>query len=898
MKLFAYYALHSFKNQIKKLLKTWVLIFLLACMVLGGLIGFGAAKLSDASEESDAAVEEMAGEDLDAEEAAPEETEEENPVLSRTGLDLTELIELIAGGVILALFIFEIVSADKNGSKIFLPADVNLLFASPMQPQSVLMFRLATQLGVALAASIYLVFQIPNLMFNVGLSGWAALAIIFTWCFTIATGKLIQVLLYTLSSTKPGLKPWLRRGVYLFLALVLAGYALYWKQSGLGYLPAAAGFFNHPVTRWIPLWGWLKGFCLFAVEGNLVLALVCLALVILGGAALGWLIWHVKADFYEDAMAKSEETAELLERVQSEKSTGIVRLRKKDRSERLKRDGLNRGAGANVYFYKSLYNRFRFAHLGFFTKTMETYLAAAVGVSLLCRFVLQTESLVPVALALAGLSFFRSLGKPLDQDTSMDYFLLIPESTWAKLFWSLMGGTVNCLLDLLPGMVVAVILLHASPLLALAWVLFIVSIDFYATIVGTFIDLSVPVSAGKTVKQIVQVMFVYFGLLPDAALIAIGLVMDNLAPFAIGAALLNLALGMIFFALAPLFIDPRGGKAVGLAGERGVDLAAAKKQFSRMGLGVAVVLFLGSILQIIVLGLLSALGPDLQSQEWVIWVATFAPIYLVSVPLGLLVLKKVPARTLPRQTLGLGRYLVIFIICIFMMYAGNLVGVAITSLLQSLLGLAAVNPVANYALSDSVVWKVLVMVILAPVIEEFIFRKQLIDRMNPYGEKLAVITSAVLFGLFHGNLSQLFYAFALGLVFGYVYLRTGRLRYSIGLHMLINLLGSVVGPALLELADGPAVEALDSLDFSAGLDLSSLVTPGSIALGVYVLVMIALAIAGLVLMILRSRQVVFQPAPLELPKGSRFKTVWLNGGMLLLLAGTLALIVLSAIGGV
>ena len=898
MKLFAYYALHSFKNQIKKLLKTWVLIFLLACMVLGGLIGFGAAKLSEASEESAAAVEDMAGEDLDEGSLDAGEVSEENGFLSRTGLDLTDLIELIAGAVILALFIFEIVSADKNGSKIFLPADVNLLFASPMQPQSVLMFRLATQLGAALAASIYLVFQLPNLMFNVGLSGWAALAIIFTWCFTIAIGKLIQVLLYTLSSTRPGLKPWLRRGVYLLLALLLAGYALYWKQSGLGYLPAAVGLFNHPVTRWIPLWGWLKGFCLFAVEGNLVLTLVCLALVILGGGALAWLIWHVQADFYEDAMAQSEETAELLERARSEKSTGIVRLRKKERSERLKRDGLNRGAGANVYFYKSLYNRFRFAHLGFFTKTMETYLASALGVSLLCRLVLHTDSLIPVALTLAGLSFFRSLGNPLAQDTRMDYFLLIPESTWAKLFWSLMGGTVNCLLDLLPGMALAVILLQANPLLALAWILFIVSIDFYATTVGTFIDLSVPVSAGKTVKQIVQVMFVYFGLLPDVALIAIGLVVDRLAPFAIGAALLNLALGLIFFALAPLFIDPRGGKAVGYAGDSGVDVSEAKKQFSRMGLGVAVVLFLGSVLQILALALLPALGLDLQSPEWVIWVATFAPIYLVSVPLGLLVLKKVPARSPTRQTLGLGRWIVVFIICIFMMYAGNLVGVLITSLLGSLLGVEAVNPVAGYALSGSLVWKVLVMVILAPVIEEFIFRKQLIDRMNPYGEKLAVITSAVMFGLFHGNLSQLFYAFALGLVFGYVYLRTGRLRYSIGLHMFINLLGSVVGPALLELADGSSLEALDSLDFSAGFDPSSLLTPGNLALGAYVLAMLVLAIAGLVLLILRSRQVVFQPAPLELPKGSGFKTVWLNGGMLLLLAGTLALIVLSVLGGV
>ena len=39
MRLFAYYALHSFKNQLKKLLKTWVLIFLAVCVAFGVMVG-------------------------------------------------------------------------------------------------------------------------------------------------------------------------------------------------------------------------------------------------------------------------------------------------------------------------------------------------------------------------------------------------------------------------------------------------------------------------------------------------------------------------------------------------------------------------------------------------------------------------------------------------------------------------------------------------------------------------------------------------------------------------------------------------------------------------------------------------------------------------------------------
>ena len=57
MRLFGYYAWHSFINQLRKLFKTWVLIFLVACMAIGALIGVGAAMLDDAAGEDEEIVE-------------------------------------------------------------------------------------------------------------------------------------------------------------------------------------------------------------------------------------------------------------------------------------------------------------------------------------------------------------------------------------------------------------------------------------------------------------------------------------------------------------------------------------------------------------------------------------------------------------------------------------------------------------------------------------------------------------------------------------------------------------------------------------------------------------------------------------------------------------------------
>lgn len=876
MRLFGYYAWHSFVNQLRKLFKTWVLIFLVICMAVGALIGVGAAMLDDASGEDEEIVE-------------SEIIEEEPGTIEKLGIEPEEIVELVVGGIILVVFVFQAISADKNGSKIFLPADVNLLFSSPMKPQSVLLFRLMTQLGTSILASVYLLFQLPNLVLNLGLSIWVALAMIATWCLTIVIGKLLQILLYIVCSTNVKLKSHLRNGIYVFLLVIAGAYLLYWKTSGEHYMVAATGFFNGSVSRFIPLWGWLKGFCMFAIEGNIVGLLVSFAAIVVGGSLLTYIIWHIKADFYEDAMAKSEETAELLAAAQSAKGGVTVIRRKKDRSDKLHRDGMRHGSGANVFFHKAMYNRFRFAHLGIFTKTSETYLVAAIGTAVLCRFVIQTNGLIPIILTLGALTFFRAMGNPLEQDTQMDHFLLIPESTWHKLFWSLLGGTANCFLDLLPAVIVSALLLGENVLLALAWLPLIVSVDFFATTVGAFIGFSVPVSAGKMVKQLVQIMFIYFGLLPDVAIMAVGLTFDQPVLAAIGCTVINVLLGLVFFFLSPLFLEPKDGKKYAPEKPFTGDLKKAKNHFSKLGIGTFAILGIGTVTQLLLIYVVNSTLPQVMEHSWGMWLLTFAPLYLIAVPIGLLLLRKVPAKPLEKHDLKPSRYIVTVIICIFMMYAGNILGTIITALLQLLPGVSAGNPILSYATDNALLPKVLFMVILAPVIEEYIFRKQLIDRMHIYGEKLAVVTSALMFGLFHGNLSQLFYAFALGLVFGYVYLKTGKLRYSIGLHMLINLIGSVIGPLFLE-----KIAVLDTMET---LDLATLepIMPWLIGFGAYVLVLIGLAVSGLVLLCINKRRVSFALAEMELPKKSRFKTVYMNVGMILLAVGCIALIVASVI---
>ena len=82
---------------------------------------------------------------------------------------------------------------------------------------------------------------------------------------------------------------------------------------------------------------------------------------------------------------------------------------------------------------------------------------------------------------------------------------------------------------------------------------------------------------------------------------------------------------------------------------------------------------------------------------------------------------------------------------------------------------------------------VLVSVIFAPIFEELICRGIVLESFRAkYGVFAAWIWSSIFFGLIHGHLTAMFSAAILGLVLGYVYLRSNSIFSVIILHALNN----------------------------------------------------------------------------------------------------------------
>jgi len=92
----------------------------------------------------------------------------------------------------------------------------------------------------------------------------------------------------------------------------------------------------------------------------------------------------------------------------------------------------------------------------------------------------------------------------------------------------------------------------------------------------------------------------------------------------------------------------------------------------------------------------------------------------------------------------------------------------------------------------SIIGMVFMLVVIAPVFEEFWVRGIMYDALKPYGAGIAIVISSLLFGLMHGSLYMLFYTTAAGFALGYIRYATDSLLIVTILHAIINAISAGV----------------------------------------------------------------------------------------------------------
>lgn len=308
-----------------------------------------------------------------------------------------------------------------------------------------------------------------------------------------------------------------------------------------------------------------------------------------------------------------------------------------------------------------------------------------------------------------------------------------------------------------------------------------------------------------------------------------------------------------------------------------------RKHFSKLGL----ILFLGTLLiygvQILALTIAKKI-PFIAENESLSFLMTMLPMYIIAFPIIFSMLKKVPSQTdFEQKKMKPLHLFVAFLMTYSATYVCNIIGNIITTVI----GIFKQSPVENVILeitsNINPVVNIFVIAICAPIMEELLFRKFLVDRTAKYGEGVAIFFSGLVFGLFHGNLVQFMYAFVLGMFLAFIYVKTRKVIYTIILHMIQNFMGSFVGLFVIEKSGFMKFsEALSTITDEA--EMMQLIMDNIAGLGIFALYLIfilCLVFAGIILFLVNMKKFKLNAGEVVIEKGQRFKTVLINLGMIL-----------------
>lgn len=136
-------------------------------------------------------------------------------------------------------------------------------------------------------------------------------------------------------------------------------------------------------------------------------------------------------------------------------------------------------------------------------------------------------------------------------------------------------------------------------------------------------------------------------------------------------------------------------------------------------------------------------------------------------------------------------------ICIALYFLGIMVNIFannIASYIQAFFNIFGVNAEAqDFTLPDDPIGTLLFIIglaIMPAIIEEFACRVIMLNSLRGYGDWVAIICTAVIFGFMHGNLIQIPFAFICGLIFAYIAVKTGSVWISMALHFTNNIIST------------------------------------------------------------------------------------------------------------
>ena len=166
---------------------------------------------------------------------------------------------------------------------------------------------------------------------------------------------------------------------------------------------------------------------------------------------------------------------------------------------------------------------------------------------------------------------------------------------------------------------------------------------------------------------------------------------------------------------------------------------------------------------------------------------------------------------------------------------------------------------------------VFMLLVFNPIVEEYVFRHLFATRLLKHGERFYVLASAYCFAVLHGvsmGPIHIVYTFILGLIWGYLTVKSGGIIIAILMHSISNLFNAVIVQKLME----KSVEALAA----------------------YSILIMVLGVIGLIIYLVNRKKVVLDGTSGLIDKQA-LKDLFSNRGIWIYTVITLIVMVLKAV---
>lgn len=260
---------------------------------------------------------------------------------------------------ILALFaVFFVLMAYKgfgSGASMYTMADVNLLFETPVKSTRILAYGVLRQVGIALLMCLFILYQYATLHNIYGVSFAFVIVILFCFAAVIVCGQMTAMLIYSQTSADDAKRKKWQAGFYavflIFAAMMV--YRIFSLKSG-NVLNDAVSVFNADWVSAFPVIGWMRAVTVGIHTGALLPLVLGLGATAAFAAAVLWFIAKTDTDYYEDVLAATEVSHNVITARKEGKLNEVV-----PKHIKVGKTGIGAGSGASAIFHKQKLERRR-----------------------------------------------------------------------------------------------------------------------------------------------------------------------------------------------------------------------------------------------------------------------------------------------------------------------------------------------------------------------------------------------------------------------------------------------------------------------------------------------------------------------------------------------------------